>query len=102
MINANDWLEKRSETFFDESFCHIKCLVIVAHLFWHHSRKGQFDPMPGYEAKLTHLLGVRDSLIARNGCWSGFIITWHFRRIYWHHAKKQSQKDDINQSGRRK
>jgi hypothetical protein len=39
MINAETWLVRRFETIFDERFCHITCLVIVAHLFWHDAER---------------------------------------------------------------
>jgi hypothetical protein len=49
--------------------------------------------------------GARACFVAGSGCWGGFIlcqVKWHFRRICWHHAKKQSEKDDENQTERRK
>jgi hypothetical protein len=54
---------------------------------------------------LPHILALAGCSIAGSGGSGGFIlcqVKWHFCHICWHHAKKQSEKDDENQTERRK
>jgi hypothetical protein len=53
---------------------------------------------------MSHILALVVCSIAGSGGSGGFLpcqVTWHFRRICWHQAKKQSEKDDENQGERR-
>jgi hypothetical protein len=84
MINANDWLQKRVETIFDNVSATECAQVMASSSIWHRSQKGQCGPNAKISGRIDAFAFVRKSLVPENGFWSGFIHRRersHFCRI---------------------